>query len=186
MLLRIKEGSERCREVINNLKVFSSYHKAQLADADINQAVEEALELVEYEFQNDNIRVVKELMPDLPATKIDFNQIKQVLLNLFVNAQQSFNSQEERSQTEKIVTIRTSSAEGQVYVEVNDNGAGIDSRIVDKIFMPFFTTKDPKKNIGLGLSISYGILEQHNGKIHVKSTPKEGSSFIINIPVSAH
>jgi signal transduction histidine kinase len=181
---KIKDGSERCKEVIDNLKVFSSYHKANPRPEDINKAVSEALELVEYEFQNDNIRIAKDLAADMPMTNVDFNQIKQVLLNLLINAQQSFGEEQERRQAEKIVTIKTSSAEGQVYIEVNDNGSGMDPKIIEKIFAPFFTTKDPKKNIGLGLSISYSIIEQHNGKIHVKSMPREGSSFLINIPVS--
>jgi len=184
MVQKIIEESDRCNEVIKNLKIFSSYHKAVKVEADINKVIEEALELTEYEFQNDNIRLVKELAPDVPKVKIDVNQIKQVLLNLLVNAQHSFASQEERNQAERVVTVKSSSVEGQVYVEVNDNGCGIDSKIIDKVFDPFFTTKDPKKNIGLGLSISYGILEQHNGKIHLKSIPREGSSFIINIPAT--
>ena len=182
---KIREESSRCREVISNLKVFSSYHRPRMVEADINIVVEEAIDLVEYEYQNDNIRIVKELMPDMPPAKMDVNQIKQVLLNLLVNAQHSFLQQEDRNQPEKVVTVKTSSAEGQIYVEVNDNGCGIDSKIISKVFAPFFTTKDPAKNIGLGLSISYGILEQHNGKIHIKSIPREGSSFIINIPVSS-
>jgi signal transduction histidine kinase len=113
---------------------------------------------------------------------VDKNQVKQVILNLLVNAQQSFSPDEDRKHPEKIVTIKTSTAEGFVYIEINDNGRGIDSKNIDKVFTPFFTTKDPKKNIGLGLSISCGIVEQHNGKIHVKSSPKDGSSFIINLP----
>jgi signal transduction histidine kinase/DNA-binding response OmpR family regulator len=181
---KIKAESARCNDIINNLKAFSSCQKTELAVVDMNALIEEVLELIDLEYQNDGIRIIKELSRDIPKTMIDKNQIKQVILNLLVNAQQSFTPEEDSRHPEKTVTIKTSAAEGLVYLEINDNGCGIDSKNIDKVFTPFFTTKDPKKNIGLGLSISCGIVEQHNGKIHVKSSPKDGSSFIINLPAA--
>ncbi|MBN1823002.1 MAG: response regulator [Endomicrobiales bacterium] len=178
---KIRQESLKCKDTVENLLRFSSHKKAVFSEIDVNKVIKEIIELMEYELQDENINLELELNPETPKVKGDSNQIKQVLLNLLVNAQQSFVSGAD-AKGDRTVVIRTSSEEGQVYVEVNDNGCGIDSKTLGRIFDPFFTTKDPQKNIGLGLSISYGIIEQHNGKIHVKSAPKEGSSFIVNIP----
>jgi two-component system NtrC family sensor kinase len=181
-LKKIHNEVNRCKEIVQHLDAVASYNKAIFGDADINHVLEETVELLEMDFKNETIKIEKELSADLPHARADSNQIKQLLLSLFINAQQSFNGKITEG-TEKAIHVRSSFAGGAIRVEVKDNGCGIEPENIDKIFTPFFTTKNPHEHIGLGLSISQAIIEQHQGSITVNSNPREGTTFSISLPV---
>jgi two-component system NtrC family sensor kinase len=107
------------------------------------------------------------------------SQINQVLLNLIVNAAQSIPDEKVG-----VITIRTSSDDASVYIEVEDNGQGMSADVLQKVFDPFFTTKDPGKGTGLGLSVSQKIIQDHAGSLTVVSSVGVGSIFKISLPIT--
>ena len=126
--------------------------------------------------QHKNIEITKQL-GDVPLIKCFPGQLNQVLLNLIANAIDAINEKGE-------IVIKTYAEGGQLKISVCDNGTGIPEAMKNKIFDPFFTTKPVGQGTGLGLSVSYGIIENHKGKINVKSNPGTGTEFIITLPLS--
>jgi len=124
-----------------------------------------------------SINVGLELKADLPLIKADPDQLQQVFLNLILNAVQamSFGG---------TLTLRTTNEEGHIRISVQDTGSGISEANLKKIFTPFFTTKKEVKGVGLGLAVSYGIIQRHHGKIEVKSKEGAGTTFTIYLPES--
>ena len=123
-----------------------------------------------------NIQVIKELKPFLPKLMADFDQLMQVCTNLILNAIQAM------PQGGKL-TLRTSAHGNQVEIEVQDTGCGIPRENMPKLFTPFFTTKREVKGVGLGLAISYGIIQRHRGSIEVQSKVGEGTTFTVYLPL---
>ena len=119
--------------------------------------------------------VVKQLGEPLPAVRGSANKLQQVFLNLFLNARDAM-------PTGGMLEVRTAAHNGSVEVEVADTGAGIAREHIHRIFDPFFTTKASGRGTGLGLSVSYGIIKEHSGKIDVRSTPGKGTSFHVEFP----
>ncbi|HID97500.1 MAG TPA: hypothetical protein EYP57_04840, partial [Thermodesulfobacteriaceae bacterium] len=118
-----------------------------------------------------------DLDPDLPNCLIDGRRMKQVLLNLVMNAGQAIGSRGN-------INIGSRQEKAGIIVDVEDDGPGISKDIMDKIFDPFFSTKEPGQGTGLGLSVSYGIIREHGGEIRVRSTPGRGACFSIMIPLT--
>jgi two-component system NtrC family sensor kinase len=126
-----------------------------------------------------NVAVETTLCDDLPAAPCDSSQIQQVVLNLVLNAAEAT-----QSKTERRVTVSTAKGDGVVLLHVSDNGDGILPENLAKIFDPFFTTKPEGKGVGLGLAVSYGIVEAHNGDIEVRSAVGEGTTFTVSLPLA--
>src|SRR3989338_6635805 len=126
------------------------------------------------------IRIERDLQPDLPMTLIDFHQIQQVLLNLFTNAEQAM------AESGKGGTLRITTRRGQGSIEalVADTGPGIPEEIRGRVFEPFFTTKNEGKGTGLGLSLCFGIVQEHGGTISLDSRMGAGTTFIVRLPIS--
>ncbi len=126
-----------------------------------------------------SINLNKQLQSDLPVVHVDENQFKQALLALFVNAVEAM-------EKDGVLTIRTNykKSENNVYIYVQDNGKGIAEEDKEHIFEPFFTTKHAVKGVGLGLSVVYGIIQNHNGEIKVETELNKGTTFIIKLPIS--
>ena len=122
------------------------------------------------------ITIEKDFSENLPQLMGDSQQIEQVFVNLFNNAADAM----ERMQQGKLI-IRTEKTNGQVKIIVADNGPGLSEKTIKNIWNPFFTTKQVGKGTGLGMSISQGIIENHNGKIHVKNSSEGGAEFIIHL-----
>ena len=122
-----------------------------------------------------HIQVVKQLGEPLPAVRGSANKLQQVFLNLFLNARDAMPSG-------GMLEIRTAAQNGSVEIEVTDTGGGIAREHIHRIFDPFFTTKSNGRGTGLGLSVSYGIIKEHAGKIDVRSTPGKGTSFHVELP----
>ena len=138
-----------------------------------------SLQLVSHHLELNNIEVRKELQPNLPQVNVDENQIKQMLLALIVNAVEAMDKN-------GVLTISTiyKASEKKVYLSVKDNGRGIPEEVMPHIFEPFFTTKNAVKGFGLGLSVVYGIVQNHRGEIKVDSRPNEGTIFTIKLPIN--
>jgi signal transduction histidine kinase len=174
----IEKETNRCTAIIKNLLKFARQEKVSLEPVEINSVAEDAMAIVEHQLQMHKIKLTQDLAPDLPLISGNGNQIQQVLINLMINAQQAMQSSGE-------VTITTSNHNSKmVDICVKDTGPGIPEDIQAKIFEPFFTTKEVGKGTGLGLSVSYGIIKEHKGDIHVDSAPGEGTEFRISLPVA--
>jgi signal transduction histidine kinase len=178
MIERSMVGTERLTRIIADLRTFTRMDSAEMAEADINDAIEIASNFVTYEFK-ERITVVKNLGA-LPKVKCYIQKLSQVFLNLLVNAGHAIEGQ-------GTITIRTMREGGpkdaMARIDIVDTGSGIPADKIDKIFDAFFTTKPAGKGTGLGLSISAGIIKQHNGTIEAHSVVGEGTTFTVKIPV---
>jgi two-component system NtrC family sensor kinase len=172
---KIVKQTFRASEIVNNLLNFSRTGPSALADVDVNKVVEETLSLVAHPLKTSQIQVVKHLTDGIPAVRGSANKLQQVFLNLFLNARDAM-------PTGGILEVRTAAHNGSVEIEVADTGNGIPRDHIHKIFDPFFTTKPGGRGTGLGLSVSYGIIKEHAGKIDVRSTPGRGTSFHVEFP----
>ena len=179
-LEKINESALRCQQIVRNLLSFARGHKPERKYLGINGIIEKALDLKTYQLQVNNIRLRLELEPELPRTMLDFHQMQQVFLNLINNAQHAMRS---RRDTAGELVVRTHHAEGIIHVEFSDEGEGMAPDVLQRIFDPFFTTKEQGEGTGLGLSVSYGIIKEHGGRIHATSRPGEGSTFYVDLPV---
>src|SRR3981189_3027262 len=172
---KIVKQTFRASEIVNNLLNFSRTGPSALADVDVNRVVEETLSLVAHPLKTSQIQVVKHLTGGLPAVRGSANKLQQVFLNLFLNARDAM-------PTGGILEVRTGAHNGSVEIEVADTGNGIPRDHIHKIFDPFFTTKPGGGGTALGLSVSYGIIKEHAGKIDVRSAPGRGTSFHVEFP----
>ena len=181
--------SERAARIVRNLLTFARKRQTTRAMVDLNQVVRETLALRAYEQKVSNIHVVEALASGIPEVFADGHQIKQVLLNLVINAEQACLGAHGRG----TIVVRTwhDSERGSAVLEVNDDGPGIAEEKIGKVFDPFFTTKEVGQGTGLGLTVAYALVQEHGGRIWVesrgtaKSTPeKTGTSFFIELPVT--
>jgi two-component system, NtrC family, sensor kinase len=172
---KIVKQTFRASEIVNNLLNFSRTGPGELADVDLNRVVEETLSLVAHPLKASQIQVVKQLTEGIPPVWGSANKLQQVFLNLFLNARDAMPSG-------GMLEVRSAVHNGSVEVEVVDTGNGITREHIHKIFDPFFTTKTSGRGTGLGLSVSYGIIKEHAGKIDVRSTPGRGTSFHVEFP----
>lgn len=176
LMQQSKEGIERVRKIVQDLKDFSRVDSnLEWQWANLHQGIDSTLNVVNNEIKY-KADVIKEYghIPDVECLQ---SQVNQVIMNLVVNASHAIG--EARGK----ITVRTTADDSNVYVEVCDNGSGIPKEIVSRIFDPFFTTKPIGKGTGLGLSLSYGIIKKHNGDIRVSSELGEGTRFTIRLPI---
>ena len=170
-----KEGTDRIKKIILDLKDFAHPGEDKIQSADINDGIETTLNVVWNELKY-KATVNKEL-GKLPMVECYPQQLNQVFMNLFVNAAQAIEKQGE-------ISITTMADNGFVEIKIEDTGSGIDKKNLDRIFDPFFTTKDVGKGTGLGLNVAYNIIKKHNGTIDVKSQIGKGTVFKIRMPVN--
>jgi len=167
----------RCRDIVRTLLTFSRPIAASLNPVDMNQCVKDTLFILKHHFKEQhNIAVKTELAENLPAIMGDESQLKQVIINLFINA---FDATKEGD----IIRIITNpGASGGVELIVEDSGCGIPEELHDKLFEPFFTTKPVGQGIGIGLSTCYSIVKNHHGEITVTSREGKGTLFKVTLP----
>jgi two-component system NtrC family sensor kinase len=175
---QVTNETARVGRIVSDLLAFSRRSKPQRAPADLNRIVRTTLSLVQHKMKLSNVAVETRFLEEMPAASCDASQIQQVALNLLLNAAEATQSKPERR-----VTVETSAADGNVILTVSDNGEGILPENLAKIFDPFFTTKSEGKGVGLGLAVSYGIIQAHGGDIEVKSQPGAGTTFTVSLPV---
>ena len=176
---QITSETARVGRIVSDLLAFSRRGKPQREPADLNKILRMTLSLVAHKMKLSNVELESTLAEELPLAPCDPSQIQQVILNLVLNAAEAT-----QTKTEKRVTVSTSKGDGALLLTVSDNGEGILPENLAKIFDPFFTTKPEGKGVGLGLAVSYGIIEAHGGEIEVKSTVGEGTTFTVSLPLS--
>jgi two-component system NtrC family sensor kinase len=183
-VLTIKREADRAVSVIRDLLTFSRKTGPRMVPVEVNALIQQTLRLRGYSLQSTGVEVRTELDPALPTILGDDQKLQQVLLNLVVNAEYAMQGAEKR-----VLTLRTSRSEVRrevhVVLEVIDTGMGMAPDVMKHVFEPFFTTKPAGVGTGLGLSVSYGIVQAHGGTITVTSTPRAGSAFTVTLPLRA-
>ena len=174
----IKREADRAVGVIRDLLLFSRKTGPSVGPVDLNALVQFTLRLRAYSLRSSGVEVETNLDPSLPELSGDDQKLQQVILNLIVNAEYAMR----RTPTKRLV-IRTAWEGDTVVTEVSDTGTGMSEETLQRVFEPFFTTKPAGDGTGLGLSVSYGIVEAHGGIITVESAPGRGTSFRIVLPV---
>ncbi len=177
----IHSESERAARIVRNLLTFARKRQTTRTMIDVNDVVRETLALRSYGQRVTNISTVDALATALPRVFADGFQLQQVLLNLFVNAEQAMLAAHGRG----VLVVRTwyDVELESVVLEVNDDGPGIPEDVQAKVFDPFFTTKDVGTGTGLGLTVAYAIVQEHGGRIRLESRVGTGTSFYIEVPV---
>ena len=179
----IKTCGLRCKRIVRGLLTFSRQEQYVFEPVCLNEVVKEALKLVSYSIETENIKIQQKLDAQIPVVGGNAQQLEQVVVNLLLNARQSF---PKGDYGEYIITVTTGfdQERNQVFIKVSDNGRGIPQEILTKIFDPFFTSKGSSKGTGLGLSVSLGIVQKHGGTIVVESEPDKGAVFTVYLPPS--
>ncbi len=177
-LAQVTSETARVGRIVSDLLAFSRRGKPQHAPADLNAIVSATISLVQHQLKLNNVAAETDLAEDLPAVACDASQIQQVAMNLILNAAEATSGKPERR-----IRVATGRSEGSVVLTVSDNGEGIAPEHLSKIFDPFFTTKAEGKGVGLGLAVTYGIVQAHGGDIEVKSASGEGSTFTVTLPL---
>jgi len=173
----IMRETQRCKSIIQGLLEFARDREPQKAAASLPAIIHKALNIMENEFRLRHIRIEKDFAPDLRESCIDADQMEQVFINLLLNAAQAIDDN-------GVITIRSrmSSNLQTIVIEVIDTGCGIPAEHLDRIFDPFYSTK--KNGSGLGLSVSFGIIQSHQGRLEVSSQPGRGSKFTVWLPIA--
>ncbi len=176
-LARIVSASVHARDIIRQLMTFARQTPPAMGPVNLAALAAETLAFFEGRAAESGVRIEKRLAPDLPEIRADAAQIKQVLVNLIVNAFQAMSAGGE-------LTVEAYRTGEDVRLSVADTGTGISPEIRDRIFLPFFTTKDVNQGTGLGLAVVHGIVTAHGGTIMVQSEPGRGARFEIRLPVA--
>jgi PAS domain S-box-containing protein len=179
LLEKITRQTFRASEIVNNLLNFSRTSGTEFAEISIDKVINETLALLEHQFKTARIKVEREETPDLPMIYGNAGKLQQVFLNLFLNAKDAMSSG-------GTLTVKTSNGNG-VHILIADTGSGIAQEHIERIYDPFFTTKNAangeRRGTGLGLSVTYGIIQEHAGKIRVESARGEGTRFYLEFPL---
>lgn len=175
-LKTVEKEALRCKNIIQNLLDFARRSEIVLRLVNVNRVLEDSCALMEHKFSLQNVKVIKGYDPNLPEVLADENQLQQVFVNIILNAYQAMPEGGELR-----ITTRTVGKEVQILF--SDTGVGISPENLNRIFDPFFTTKDVGEGTGLGLSVSYGIIERHGGSIEVESRVGVGTTFTVKLPI---
>jgi len=175
LLSRSREGTDRVKKIVADLRTFSRMDQAELQEADLNAEIDRTLTLMEPRCKN-CIQVERDF-GELPRVRCHAGQLNQVFMNLLMNACDAIGDKGH-------IWVRTRTADGRVRLEFQDDGPGIPDALRDRVFEPFFTTKPVGQGTGLGLSLSHGIVERHGGRIWCESEPGAGTRFVIELPVA--
>ncbi len=180
----VLEDVNRIERLIQEILDYARYMEPRLTDEDLNEVVSSCLYFIQVKADSRGIKIEKDLAPELPRGMLDRQQIKQVLLNLLLNAMDAIG---DKNGTLRVRTTRLQKTGGEVWmqIQVEDTGHGISPENLDHIFDPFFTTKyvsTINEGTGLGLTIAHQIVREHRGEIQVQSTEGIGTTFLINLP----
>jgi two-component system, NtrC family, sensor kinase len=178
LLEKVRRQADRATDIVNNLLNFSrTGGAAEFTTVDVHRVLDDTLQLLEPQLRRSQIEIIRDYGDDLPQVYANAVKLQQVFTNLILNARDSIANGNGR------ITLATRNGEEDLLtVEVADNGVGIAPEDVAKIYDPFFTTKGVGRGTGLGLAVTYGIVQEHSGHISVSSTPGLGTTFRITIP----
>lgn len=169
--------SYRCKEIVNHLLSYGRKSDGKTVKVEINVAIEEIIELLKYQPGFQQVKVVSNLKTNLPRVLGDPSGLRQVFMNLLVNAYQSFDGP-------GLVEVTTETTDNDmVAVKIRDTGCGMAQHIIERIWEPFFTTKDVGKGVGLGLALTYNTVKRCGGEIRIESRVGEGSTFTVLLPI---
>ena len=175
----VSDEAARAARIVQNLLLFSRHYPPERRPCSVADQVMRVMELKAYQLRSDNIQMETDF-EECPPVWADENQVQQVLLNLIQNAHQAMTGQE----GERVLTVRVGPIGGAVAVEVLDTGPGIAADALPRLFDPFFTTKPPGEGSGLGLSVSYGIVAEHRGKLRGENrADRRGAVFTVELPI---
>lgn len=181
------EDVERIERLVHEILDYARYMTPKLTQESLNDVVSSCLYFIEVKASSKAITIEKELAPDLPCVKLDRQQIKQVLLNLFINAMEAIGGEQGGRLSVRTRKLVKSGNEPWVQIEVEDSGPGIEPHDLDHIFDPFYTTKHEsgeREGTGLGLTIAHQIVQEHGGYVEVMSEVGHGTKFMVSLPVN--
>jgi len=178
-LTTILKHAKNCKAIVEDLLNFARRSKPTAEVVDIHEVIDDALIFLEHRSKTPAVEINKQYQADIPSLRIDEKKIKQVLINLVMNAKHAVGEKGR-------IAIHTEYAPDaqQVLIRIKDSGYGIESKHLKRIFDPFFTTKPTGEGTGLGLAVSYGIVKSHGGDIEVDSTPGSGTEFRVLLPAN--
>jgi PAS domain S-box-containing protein len=178
LLQKIHSQTVRASGIVSSLLNFSRTGDARFQEVDLNSVLEDTLKLVEPQLHNTKVEIVTSYSPDLPPAFANSSKLQQVFMNLILNARDAM-------PTGGRLMIATRLVESSIVVGFVDTGVGIAPENIARIYDPFFTTKEVGQGTGLGLALSYGIIQEHGGRIFVESRPGEGAHFTLKLPTAA-
>lgn len=176
-LERIEKETKRCHAIVKSLLDFARERKPLVEAVDVNRLLDETLKLFEGQFLFQNIQVARDYDAKLATIPADQSQLQQVFMNIVLNAVDAMKGKGRLG-----IATKSNDAEGTVDIAISDSGPGIAPENLERVFDPFFTTKGVGHGTGLGLSVSYGVVQSHNGDIAVASEPGAGATFTISLP----
>ena len=179
ILEKIERQTFRAAEIVSGLLNFSRLGSSEFKDLDINQLIEDSLALLSHQLELNHIKVESRYNCSLPPVFGNTGKLQQVFVNLFLNARDAMPSGGE-------IAVQTGMDESMITIDVSDTGMGISEENIRRIFDPFFTTKTIGKGTGLGLAVTYGIVQEHGGGIFVDSNSGRGTHFRVKLPTRLH
>jgi two-component system NtrC family sensor kinase len=177
LLKSTEDGVLRIIDIVKNMKTFSHPDTESVDSVDVHEVMDSTLLLLKNETRN-NLRIIKELNASEFIIKCNRNELGQVFLNIIINAAHAM-----AGSSDSTIHIRTENIEQAILIHIVDNGCGISADTIELIYDPFYTTKEVGEGTGMGLSISYGIVNKYNGKINVTSVLGEGTEFTLQFPL---
>ena len=178
-LSKMESELSRSSKIIRNLLDFARQTEPTLRLVDINQVLEQVSSMLGHQAQLQNIELIEQFGSSLPKVMADFDKLQQVFTNLSLNAIQAMPDGGK-------LTLHTSVTDSEIKIDIKDTGCGISKENLDKLFTPFFTTKEKGKGVGLGLAVVHGIIEKHKGSVKVQSEVGKGTTFSIYLGVSGN
>jgi two-component system NtrC family sensor kinase len=173
---KIEEHVERARKVVHNMLGYARRMEPRLEDVDVNQTINQTVDILENYARGNNIDIQTDLQESLPIISGDQAQLQQVVLNLMNNAIDAIGK-------DGTITVKSTADKSVIRLTIADTGPGIPETMQKKVFDPFFTTKSTGKGTGLGLWISYSIIEKIGGKLALQSKEGQGAAFTITLPI---
>ncbi|OGN91238.1 MAG: hypothetical protein A2Z70_01800, partial [Chloroflexi bacterium RBG_13_48_17] len=175
----ISEGGQRVAGIVKKLLTFARQHKPEQKLVNINEIISTTLDLRAYELASNNIKVDFQPARDLPMTVVDPGQLQQVFLNLIINAETEMKLAHGKGK----LSIKIEHTDNIIRISFKDNGPGIAKENLEKIFNPFFTTREVGQGTGLGLNLCHGIITEHKGRIWAESKLGKGATFFVELPI---
>ncbi len=175
----IHDGAQRVASIIKGLLTFARQTKADKEYVSINDIIANTLALRSYELEMNNVNVSTHLDPHLPATVASAGELQQVFLNLIINAETEMKLAHDKGK----LSIETEKVDNTIRISFKDDGPGIAKENLDRVFDPFFTTREVGEGTGLGLSVCHGIIADHGGRIYAESKPGKGATFTVELPI---
>ncbi|HEY3370385.1 MAG TPA: ATP-binding protein, partial [Prolixibacteraceae bacterium] len=182
---KVFDNISRIKNIIDHVRTFSrDSNDFVQSEFDINNSIHSSISMIAEQMNHKGISLDFNSQDDLPRIKGNTHRLEQVMLNLLINAKDALEEKKRKfgKDFKKRIEIVVKKNNDQIIIEVKDNGIGIPAENIDKILLPFYTTKPPGHGTGLGLSISYGIIKELNGELEIQSEVLKGTTIRISIP----